>query len=588
MQRASHTRAPWRGRLPIAAALLVLLCALALGVTRGERGRRRAAQPQRRSAQLRRDPDRRPDARRALRDLQAPTPARPQTRAMPNTLDLIAKRGMTLQPLLRLLPALLPLASQPADRPLRPQHRRQRQRPAQRRLLRLLLPRRLRPQPRHLAAGRRLPHDPHRQVPQRLRRRALQRRRQRAARLGRLALGAEGRHPTPLLRLHAQQRRRGQRPGAYGDPGSSETREYGQRDDEGCPFAPPEGRPCLYATDLFNWHGPRRDAGDAGRAALLPAARLHGAARRLPPPRRAGAGAAPLRLVQGQAAPPRSLGRLRRGQCQRQAPLHPRSRPPDRQGQAHLPGLLGEAARVAALDRRRGQADRRHARAAAPAAQHLRHLHLRQRLLLRRAPPDRRQVPLLRAGHPHALPDPRPRDQARQLDRRAGGEHRHRADRPRTRRRRRRQEHRRALDGPLPARPGTAHAAARSSSSPSSKRATSKPTVRSPPAAKATAASRAATAAPTPGSPRPGSRAPRRAARRTPRSWRRRTTTRESASAPTSTSPGRAARRSSTTSTATRTSSTTSSRRRTSSRSATSCIGSCGASRTASVATAAR
>ena len=60
------------------------------------------------------------------------------TRAMPNTLDLIAKRGDDLQPLLRLLPALLPLAGQPADRPLRPQPQRPRQRPAQRRLHRLL------------------------------------------------------------------------------------------------------------------------------------------------------------------------------------------------------------------------------------------------------------------------------------------------------------------------------------------------------------------------------------------------------------------------------------------------------------------
>ena len=50
-------------------------------------------------------------------------------------------------------------------------------------------------------------------------------------------------------------------------------------------------------------------------------------------------------------------------------------------------------------------------------------LHLRQRLLLRRAPADRRQVPRLRAGDPPALPDPRPGSTG-QLDRRAGGEHR--------------------------------------------------------------------------------------------------------------------------------------------------------------------
>jgi len=39
----------------------------------------------------------------------------------------------------------------------------------------------------------------------------------------------------------------------YGESGSWETREYGQRDPAGCPFAPEEGRPCLYATDIFNW-----------------------------------------------------------------------------------------------------------------------------------------------------------------------------------------------------------------------------------------------------------------------------------------------------------------------------------------------
>ena len=39
--------------------------------------------------------------------------------------------------------------------------------------------------------------------------------------------------------------------GPYGDPGSWETREYGERDDFGCPFAPLNGKPCLYETDVF-------------------------------------------------------------------------------------------------------------------------------------------------------------------------------------------------------------------------------------------------------------------------------------------------------------------------------------------------
>ncbi len=49
----------------------------------------------------------------------------------------------------------------------------------------------------------------------------------------------------------------------------------------------------------------------------------------------------------------------------------------------------------------------------APSPQHLHHLHLRQRLLLRRAPPHRRQVPRLRALHPPALPDARARGSGR-------------------------------------------------------------------------------------------------------------------------------------------------------------------------------
>jgi arylsulfatase A-like enzyme len=40
--------------------------------------------------------------------------------------------------------------------------------------------------------------------------------------------------------------------GPYGDPGSWETREYGERDDFGCPNAPLNGKPCFYETDLFN------------------------------------------------------------------------------------------------------------------------------------------------------------------------------------------------------------------------------------------------------------------------------------------------------------------------------------------------
>jgi N-acetylglucosamine-6-sulfatase len=40
--------------------------------------------------------------------------------------------------------------------------------------------------------------------------------------------------------------------GPFGDPGSWDTREYGERDDPGCPAAPLNGKPCLYQTDIFN------------------------------------------------------------------------------------------------------------------------------------------------------------------------------------------------------------------------------------------------------------------------------------------------------------------------------------------------
>jgi N-acetylglucosamine-6-sulfatase len=41
----------------------------------------------------------------------------------------------------------------------------------------------------------------------------------------------------------------GQLQGPFGDPGSWETREYGARDDFGCPFAPLNGLPCFHITD---------------------------------------------------------------------------------------------------------------------------------------------------------------------------------------------------------------------------------------------------------------------------------------------------------------------------------------------------
>ncbi len=44
----------------------------------------------------------------------------------------------------------------------------------------------------------------------------------------------------------------GQVDGPFGDPGDSTTRDYGVKDDPGCPTAPANGLPCVYETDLFN------------------------------------------------------------------------------------------------------------------------------------------------------------------------------------------------------------------------------------------------------------------------------------------------------------------------------------------------
>jgi arylsulfatase A-like enzyme len=40
--------------------------------------------------------------------------------------------------------------------------------------------------------------------------------------------------------------------GPFGDSGSWDTREYGERDDAGCPTAPVNGKPCFYLTDVLS------------------------------------------------------------------------------------------------------------------------------------------------------------------------------------------------------------------------------------------------------------------------------------------------------------------------------------------------
>ena len=218
--------------------------------------------------------------------------------------------------------------------------------------------------------------------------------------------------------------------GPYGDSGSWETREYGVRDDFGCPFAPLNGLPCFYETDMLTNIAAqelRETSLEQPFYLQLDYTAPHGDFRRP-----AGPEPAPRHYDWFKGAPfphTREQG-LAEGNVAdkpsfiREAPYLSLNDHP------HLPHLLPEAAGVAARHRRRRETADRHPGRPAPPAQHLHHLHLRQRLLLRRAPADRRQVPRLRAVHAPALPDPRAADPARQRIRRAGGEHRRRPDDP--------------------------------------------------------------------------------------------------------------------------------------------------------------
>ena len=126
------------------------------------------------------------------------------------------------------------------------------------------------------------------------------------------------------------------------------------------------GLPCFYETDVLTSIATRRDAGDAARTALLPAARLHRPARRLPPPGRARAGAAPLRLVQGRAAARTTAPKgFDEGNVNDKPRFIREAAHLSLEREPHLPRLLPEAARVAARGRRRREAGHRHARRAA-------------------------------------------------------------------------------------------------------------------------------------------------------------------------------------------------------------------------------
>ena len=350
--------------------------------------------------------------------------------------------------------------------------------------------------------------------------------------------------------------------GPFGDSGSWETREYGDRDDFGCPLRPAQ-RAALLLRDRRLQPASRRKS-CRGRRRTSPST-----CSSTTPPRTATSAGRPgpsrRRATTTRSPAPRSRHSpsegLQRGQRQRQAAASSAKRPTCRRADIHTYRVYYQKA----LESLRAVDDGVKQIVDTLGALHrLRNTYIiftsdngfffgEHRL-------DRRQVPRLRALDPPALPDPRPGDQAG---------HRKPASWRRTSTSRRRSSNwptpkpDKSIDGrslvPLRARPQPAHPPPDSSSSPSSRPTTSKRTAARPPIEPALGAGRRSRPAPAAG------QAP------APRSWRRRRTTTGSASAPTSTSSGPTARKSSTTSPRTPTSSTTRSATPTSSRSAPSC-----------------
>ena len=162
--------------------------------------------------------------------------------------------------------------------------------------------------------------DPHRQVPQRLRRRTVGQRDDRAARLVDLVHDPQ-RRPTHYYYGYAMDIN-GQVVGPFGDPGSWETREYGVRDDIGCPFAPTNGLPCYYVTDALTNIATSEIAATPGDQPLLSPARLHRPARRLPPAGRARADA---RATTTGSRAPRCRTTPKKGSTRATSPTSPGS-----------------------------------------------------------------------------------------------------------------------------------------------------------------------------------------------------------------------------------------------------------------------
>src|SRR5947209_4528797 len=118
---------------------------------------------------------------------------------------------------------------------------------------------------------------------------------------------------------------------------------------------------------------------------------------------------------------------VQRGRRERQAGEDPAPAAPlQPEHRGHRPALPPAAANAPIRGRGRGR-HRPHPGGRGPARQHLRLLHLRQRLPHGPAPPPAGQVHAVRAGRARAAPRARPRRPGRQLQRRADGERRLRA-----------------------------------------------------------------------------------------------------------------------------------------------------------------
>jgi len=253
MDRVSNTRLSLCARLPIAAALLALLCALALGVT------------QARAVDAEEEPPLNPNTEppsfvviqtddQTLDGLYAAFsayPGAPETRAMPNTLELLAGRGMTFNRYYVPYPLCCP--SRTSLLTGRYAHNTGVKGNVQpnggyygfsfRAAASHNIATWLQGAGYHtIHIGKFLngygdaPYDDGTAVPP-------------GWDVWHTILKADTNHYFYGYTLNNN----GQLSEPYGESGSWETREYGLRDESGCPFEPAEGRPCLYATDIFNW-----------------------------------------------------------------------------------------------------------------------------------------------------------------------------------------------------------------------------------------------------------------------------------------------------------------------------------------------